>query len=152
MMTLEEAVKLAVENQRSIASFDAWAQGIERRLVDLEKSKDVLREVELALREVVTTNRGVGEKLNDMNKALEKISHENQLQHDALGKRVKLLEEKPGNRWQTATTTIITSLISLGIGYLLAQICAYGVSEVLQPNLELTEEAVAVLVRETALP
>lgn len=121
-MTLEEAVKLAVENQRSIASFDAWAQGIERRLVDLEKSKDVLREVELALREVVTTNRGVGEKLNDINKALEKISHENQLQHDALGKRVKLLEEKPGNRWQTATTTIITSLISLGIGYLLAQI------------------------------
>ncbi len=36
--------------------------------------------------------------------------------------------------------------------YLLTQICAYGVGEVLQPNLELTEEAIATLIRETVLP
>jgi hypothetical protein len=36
--------------------------------------------------------------------------------------------------------------------YLLAQICAYGLSEASQPSLELTEEAVAMLIRETSLP
>jgi len=118
-MELNEIRDIATENRRSIAALDEWAQGIEKRVGNLEKAQNILTEVQISLRELAMQNKYFGEKLDEMKVTLEKISQENQQQHKDLNERIGKIESQPGERWNKAVWIIITAGLAAVVGYLL---------------------------------
>ena len=98
-------------NQR-LATLDEWAVGIERRVSALEKSRDVLTDVQISLRELTMQSKYFGEKLDELKTALEKISTENQRQHDDLTQRISKIEQVPAGKWENIKTVVITVILT----------------------------------------
>ncbi len=65
-------------------------------------------------------NKYFGEKLDELKVALDKISTENQRQHDGLAQRVNKIEQAPAGKWENIKTVIIVSVITAIIGFLMA--------------------------------
>ena len=103
-----------------LATLDEWALGIERRVSALEKSRDILTDVQISLKELTMQSKYFGEKLDELKVALEKISTENQKQHDELTQRISKIEQAPGGKWESAKTVIIVSVITAIVGFLMA--------------------------------
>lgn len=103
-----------------LATLDEWALGIERRVSVLEKSRDILTDVQISLKELTMQSKYFGEKLDELKVALEKISTENQKQHDELTQRISEIEQAPGGKWESIKTVIIVSVITAIVGFLMA--------------------------------
>ena len=103
-----------------LATLDEWALGIERRVSVLEKSRDILTDVQISLKELTMQSKYFGEKLDELKVALEKISTENQKQHDELTQRISEIEQAPGGKWESAKTVVIVSVITAIVGFLMA--------------------------------
>ena len=103
-----------------LATLEEWSSGIERRVSALEKSSDVLTQVQISLKELTVQNKYFGEKLDELKVALDKISAENQRQHDDLTNRISKIEQAPGGKWESAKTVIIVSVITAIVGFLMA--------------------------------
>ena len=102
-----------------LATLEEWSSGIERRVSALEKSSDVLTQVQISLKELTMQSKYFGEKLDELKVALEKISTENQKQHDELTQRISKIEQAPGGKWESKTV-IIVSVITAIVGFLMA--------------------------------
>jgi chromosome segregation ATPase len=103
-----------------LATLEEWSAGIDRRVSALEKSSDVLTQVQISLKELAMQNKFFGEKLDELKKALDKISAENQRQHDDLTNRISKIEQAPGGKWESAKTVIIVSVITAIVGFIMA--------------------------------
>lgn len=103
-----------------LATLDEWALGIERRVSALEKSRDILTDVQITLKELSMQSKYFGEKLDELKTALEKISTENQKQHDDLASRIGTIEKAPAKKWETIAMEVIKYIVIAGIGYLAA--------------------------------
>ena len=103
-----------------LATLEEWSSGIERRVSALEKSSDILTQVQISLKELTMQNKYFGEKLDELKVALDKISTENQRQHDDLTNRISKIEQAPGGKWESAKTVIIVSVITAIVGFLMA--------------------------------
>ena len=103
-----------------LATLEEWSSGIERRVSALEKSSDILTQVQISLKELTMQNKYFGEKLDELKVALDKISTENQRQHDDLTNRIKDIEQAPAGKWENIKTVIIVSVITAIIGFLMA--------------------------------
>ena len=78
-----------------LATLEEWSSGIERRVSALEKSSDILTQVQISLKELTVQNKYFGEKLDELKVALDKISTENQRQHDDLTNRISISIHAP---------------------------------------------------------
>lgn len=103
-----------------LATLEEWSSGIERRVSALEKSSDILTQVQISLKELTVQNKYFGEKLDELKVALDKISTENQRQHDDLTNRISKIEQAPGGRWESIKTVIIVSVITAIVGFIMA--------------------------------
>ena len=103
-----------------LATLEEWSSGIERRVSALEKSSDILTQVQISLKELTVQNKYFGEKLDELKVALDKISTENQRQHDDLTNRIKDIEQAPAGKWENIKTVIIVSVITAIVGFLMA--------------------------------
>ena len=103
-----------------LATLEEWSSGIERRVSALEKSRDILTDVQISLKELTMQSKYFGEKLDELKVALEKISTENQKQHDELTQRISKIEQAPGGKWESIKTVIIVSVITAIVGFLMA--------------------------------
>ena len=103
-----------------LATLEEWSAGIERRVSALESASNVLTQVQISLKELAMQNKFFGEKLDELKKALDKISAENQRQHDDLTNRISKIEQAPGGKWESAKTVVIVSVITAIVGFLMA--------------------------------
>lgn len=117
-MELAKVMEIALSNQKSLTAFDEWAEGIERRVVELEKGKDIMVDVRMGIQELTIFNRTLSERLQEMKQALDNIIAENKLQHGALGDRIKVIEDAPGDKWNKLSWMFVSALVGLAIGYL----------------------------------
>lgn len=95
-----------------LATLEEWSSAIERRVSALEKSSDILTQVQISLKELAMQNKFFGEKLDELKKALDKISAENQRQHDDLTDRISKIEQAPAGKWENIKTVIITVAVT----------------------------------------
>ena len=103
-----------------LATLEEWSSAIDRRVSALESASSVLTQVQISLKELAMQNRFFGEKLDEMKKALDKISAENQRQHDDLANRISKIEQAPAGKWENIKTVIIVSVITAIIGFIMA--------------------------------
>ena len=104
-----------------LATLDEWALGIERRVSALEKSSDILTQVQISLKVLTVQNKYFGEKLDELKVALDKISTENQRQHDDLTNRIKDIEQAPAGKWENIKTVVITVVLTGIITFFMAK-------------------------------
>lgn len=105
-----------------LATLDEWALGIERRVSALEKSRDILTDVQISLKELTMQSKYFGEKLDELKTALEKISTENQRQHDELTQRIGKIEQAPAGKWEQVKTVGIVATITAVVGFIVAKL------------------------------
>ena len=105
-----------------LATLDEWALGIERRVSALEKSRDILTDVQISLKELTMQSKYFGEKLDELKTALEKISTENQRQHDELTQRIGKIEQAPAGKWEQVKTVSIVAVITAIISFIAAKL------------------------------
>ena len=103
-----------------LATLEEWSSGIERRVSALEKSSDILTQVQISLKELTMQNKFFGEKLDELKVALDKISTENQRQHDDLTNRIKDIEQAPAGKWENIKTVIITVAVTGVVTFLIS--------------------------------
>jgi uncharacterized protein YhaN len=111
-MDLTEIRDIALANRKSIDKIDNWASDIERRVNNLEQANSILVEVQMSLERLNMSNKFVGEKLDALQKAVEKISDDNQKQHAELSHRIDSIEREPGASWDKAKWIVIASLLA----------------------------------------
>lgn len=121
-MELSEIRDIALANGKSINRIDNWAQEIERRVINLEKANSVLVEIQMSLERVNMSNKFVGEKLETLQRAVEKISEENQKQHLELSRRVENIEKIPGTSWEKAKWIIIAATLTGIASYIIGRL------------------------------
>ena len=107
-----------------LATLDEWALSIDRRVAALEKSRDILTDVQITLKELAMQSRYFGEKLDELKIALEKISTENQRQHDELTQRIGKIEQAPAGKWEQVKTVAIVAAITAVVGFIVAKFLA----------------------------
>ena len=116
-MELAKVMEIALSNQKSLTAFDEWAEGIERRVVELEKGKDIMVDVRMGIQELTIFNRTLSERLQEMKQALDNIIAENKLQHGALGDRIKVIEDGPKKKLDSIWLIVMTAIISAAVGF-----------------------------------
>lgn len=116
-MELAKVMEIALSNQKSLTAFDEWAEGIERRVVELEKGKDIMVDVRMGIQELTIFNRTLSERLQEMKQALDNIIAENKLQHGALGDRIKEIEDAPKKKLDSIWLIVMTAIISAAVGF-----------------------------------
>lgn len=104
-----------------LATLEEWSSGIERRVSALEKSSDILTQVQISLKELTVQNKYFGEKLDELKVALDKISTENQRQHDDMTNRIKNIEQAPAGKWENIKTVVITVVLTGIITFFMAK-------------------------------
>ena len=107
-----------------LATLDEWADNIERRVSALEKSRDILTDVQITLKELSMQSKYFGEKLDELKQALEKISTENQRQHDELTKRIGKIEQAPAGKWENVKTVSIVAVVTSLVTFLITKFLA----------------------------
>ena len=121
-MELAEIRDLVLRHDKSISTLDEWARGVELRVQNLEKSQNILIEVQISLREIAMSNKYFGEKLDEMKKTLDKIVDENQKQHDELNRRIGDMESQPGTNWKNAKWIVVAAALTGLVGYFISKL------------------------------
>lgn len=121
-MEMTELRDMMLRHDKSITTFDEWAKGIELRVQNVEKSQNLMVEVQISLREIAMSNKYFGEKLDEMKKTLDKIVEENQKQHDELNRRIGNIEDKPATKWENAKWIVLAAVLTGIVGYFLSKL------------------------------
>jgi outer membrane protein assembly factor BamD (BamD/ComL family) len=121
-MELNEIRDKVLQHDMSINNFDNWAQNAEKRIIELEKSRDLMSDVKIALAELKMSNRYLTEKFDELKASVENIIKDNKEQHQLICERVEALEDKPGKRWDTVVVVIITAAVTGVVTFILSQI------------------------------
>ena len=121
-MELSEIRDLVLRHDKSLTTMDEWAKGIDVRVANIEKSQNLMIEVQISLREIAMSNKFVGDKLDEMKRTLDKIVEENQLQHDVLNKRIGDMEQKPATKWENAKWVVIVAALTGLVGYFISKL------------------------------
>ena len=120
-MELKDVQSLALQNKNDLSALQGQVKGMEHRIQVVEKTTDILVEIQKSLVELTVESRNNGEKMNDLKLMMKDSNSENKKQHDDICARVDILEAKPGKRWETVVGDFIKILIAGGLGYFLAQ-------------------------------
>ena len=122
-MELKDVQSLALTKvfQKTTSTHRGQVKGMEHRIQVVEKTTDILVEIQKSLVELTVESRNNGEKMNDLKLMMKDSNSENKKQHDDICARVDILEAKPGKRWETVVGDFIKILIAGGLGYFLAQ-------------------------------
>jgi predicted transcriptional regulator len=121
-MEMTELRDMMLRHDKSITTFDEWAKGIELRVQNVEKSQNLMVEVQISLREIAMSNKYFGEKLDEMKKTLDKIVEENQKQHDELNRRIGNIEDKPATKWENAKWIVVAAALTGLVGYFISKL------------------------------
>lgn len=118
-MTTEELRAMVINHQDRIAALTTWAESVDRRIAQLEESRDTLTKVQITLTQIESVTERTSEKITEMKKTLDRIDDDNKARHEELSRRVRALEDAPGKKWDKAVWLVITALIGAAIGLLL---------------------------------
>ena len=121
-MELSEIRDLVLRHDKSLTTFDEWAKGIDVRVANIEKSQNLMIEVQISLREIAMSNKFVGDKLDEMKRTLDKIVEENQKQHDILNRRIGDMEQKPATKWENAKWVVVVAVLTGLVGYFISKL------------------------------
>ena len=121
-MEMQEIRDLVLRHDKSLTTFDEWAKGIDVRVANIEKSQNLMIEVQISLREIAMSNKFVGDKLDEMKRTLDKIVEENQKQHDILNRRIGDMEQKPATKWENAKWVVIVAALTGLVGYFISKL------------------------------
>ena len=114
------------KNTAAIATLSGRADGLAQRVTALEKTNSALDGMLVALERLSMESKYLGEKLDDLKKAIDRNNDENKKQHEDLGKRISTIEEKPGKKWEGATWIIISIILTSAITFILARMTIFG--------------------------
>ena len=109
-MELTEIRDRVLQHDMSINNIDSWAQNAEKRINELEKSRDLMSDVKIALAELKMSNRYLTEKFDELKASIDTITRDNKEQHKAICDRVDALEDKPGKSWEKLVWLVIAGL------------------------------------------
>lgn len=118
-MELNEIRDKVLKHDLSISNIDTWAAQTEKRLLELEKSRDLMSDVKVALAELRMSNKYFTDKLDELKASIERINTDNKEQHEAIGRRVKDIEDKPGKSWDKLLWLIAASVVGGVLGFLI---------------------------------
>lgn len=121
-MELTEIRDKVLLHDASINNFSSWAENTEKRIIMLEKTRDVMGDVKVALAELKMSNKYMAEKFDELKASVENIIKDNKEQHQLICERVEALEDKPGKRWDTVVVVIITAAVTGVVTFILSQI------------------------------
>ena len=121
-MELSEIRDLVLRHDKSLTTLDEWAKGIDVRVANIEKSQNLMIEVQISLREIAMSNKFVGDKLDEMKRTLDKIVEENQKQHDILNRRIGDIESKPATKWENAKWVVVVAVLTGLVGYFISKL------------------------------
>ena len=121
-MEIAEIRDMLQRHEKSINTFDEWAKGIAIRVENIEKSQNLMIEVQISLREIAMSNKFVGDKLDEMKRTLDKIVEENQKQHDILNRRIGDIESKPATKWENAKWVVVVAVLTGLVGYFISKL------------------------------
>lgn len=125
-MELKDVQSLAQQNKNDLSTLQGHVKGMEHRIQVVEKTTDILVEIQKTLVELTVESRNNGEKMNDLKLMMKDSNAENKKQHDDICARVAVLEEKPGKKWEGATWIIITAILTSAITFILARLKVFG--------------------------
>ena len=117
-MELGEIRDKVLQHEMSISNIDNWAANAEKRIAELEKSRDLMSDIKVALAELKMSNRYLTEKFDELKSSIDNITKDNKEQHKAICDRVDALEDKPGKRWDTLWVVVLTAIVGIAAGIL----------------------------------
>ena len=117
-MELGEIRDKVLQHEMSISNIDNWAANAEKRIAELEKSRDLMSDIKVALAELKMSNRYLTEKFDELKESIDNITKDNKEQHKAICDRVYALEDKPGKRWDTLWVVVLTAIVGIAAGIL----------------------------------
>lgn len=121
-MELQEIRDKVLQHDMSIQNFDSWAQNTEKRIAELEKGRDLMSDIKVALAELKMSNKYLTEKFDALKVSIDTITKDNKEQHEAICERVDALEGKPGKRWDTVVVVALTAAITAVIAFIMSRI------------------------------
>ena len=98
-MELTEIRDKVLQHEVSISNIDNWAANAEKRIAELEKSRDLMSDIKVALAELKMSNKYLTEKFDELKSSIDTITKDNKEQHAQICERVNNLEQKPGRSW-----------------------------------------------------
>lgn len=125
-MELNEIRNLALQNKTDLSMLSGRINGVETRVTALEKTSDVLMQMQITLKELMMQTKYLGEKFDDLKQSIDDVNIENKKQHAELNERLVAIESKPGKKWENATWIIISGVIMGIVGFALAQLKLLG--------------------------
>ena len=117
-MELGEIRDKVLQHEMSISNIDNWAANAEKRIAELEKSRDLMSDIKVALAELKMSNRYLTEKFDELKESIDAITKDNKEQHAQICERVNSLEQKPGKRWDTLWVVVLTAIVGIAAGIL----------------------------------
>lgn len=121
-MELQEIRDKVLRHETTLGNFSQWAESAEKRIADLEKSRDILGDIKVALAELKMSNHYLTEKFDALKESIDTITKDNKEQHRMICDRVEALEDKPGKRWDTVVVVILTAAASAIVTFILSQV------------------------------
>lgn len=109
-MELQEIRDKVLLHDASINNFSSWAENTEKRIIVLEKTRDVMADVKVALAELKMSNKYMTEKFDELKQSVENIIKDNKEQHELICKRIDTLEDKPGKSWDKLVWLVIAGI------------------------------------------
>ena len=125
-MELKDLQNMVLQSKSDIATLHGQVEGMEHRVKVVEKTTDILVEIQKSLVELTVESRNNGEKMNDLKLMMKDSNAENKKQHDDICSRVDILEAKPGKKWESATWIIISVILTSAITFILARMKVFG--------------------------
>lgn len=121
-MELNEIRDKVLKLEMSNNNLDQWAIQTDKRIVEIEKSRDLMSDVKIALAELRMSNKYFTDKLDELKASIERINTDNKEQHEAIGRRVKDIEDKPGKSWDKLLWLVAASVVGGVLGFLIKTI------------------------------
>ena len=125
-MEFKDLQDMVLQSKSDIATLPGQVEGMEHRVKVVEKTTDILVEIQKSLVELTVESRNNGEKMNDLKTMIKENNADNKKQHDDICARVSVLEEKPGKKWEGATWIIISIILTSAVTFILARMKVFG--------------------------
>ena len=125
-MELKDLQSVVLQNKNDLSTLQGEVKGMDHRLQVVEKTTDILIDIQKTLVELTVESRNNGEKMNDLKLMMKDSNADNKKQHEDICARVSVLEEKPGKKWENAVWLIVSGVIMAVVGFALAQLKVLG--------------------------
>ena len=114
------------KNTAGISELVGKTDGITQRVTMLERTNSALDGMLVALERLSMESKYLGEKLDDLKKAIDRNNEENKKQHEELGKRIGVIEEKPGKKWENIAWLVLSVIVTGAVTFILARMTIFG--------------------------